>query len=76
MSSIDHLNSETEMLTVEDHLNLLFAQYLVHCLDAENVCHHITKMDQPPREMKEYSTIYLHLSMARKPIYRDVNVQL
>ena len=53
MSSIDHIHSETKMLQVEDHLNLLFAQYLVQCLDTENVCHHITKMDLPPREMKE-----------------------
>ena len=29
MSIIDHLHSETEMLQVEDHLNLLSAQYLV-----------------------------------------------
>ena len=53
MSSIDHLHSETKMLLVEDHLNLLSAQYLIHCLDTENVCHHITTMDHPPREMKE-----------------------
>ena len=45
MSSIDHIHSETKMLQVEDHLNLLSAQYLVQCLDTENVCHHITKMD-------------------------------
>ena len=53
MSSIDQLHTETEMLQVEDHLNLLSAQYLVHCLDTENVYHHITKVDQPTREMKE-----------------------
>ena len=53
MSSIDHLHSESKMLLVEDHLNLLSAQYLVHCLDTENVCHHITAMDHPQREMKE-----------------------
>ena len=53
MPSIDHLHSETKMLLVKDHLNLLSAQYLVHCLDTENVCHHITTMDHPPREMKE-----------------------
>ena len=53
MSSIDHIHSETKMLQVEDHLNLPSAQYLVQCLDTENVCHHITKMDLPPREMKE-----------------------
>ena len=52
MSSIDHLHSETEMLQVEDHLNLISAQYPIHRLDTENVCHHITKMDQSPREMK------------------------
>ena len=57
MSSIDHLHSETKMLPVEDHLDLLSAQYLVHCLDTENVCHHITTLDHPPREMKE--TLFL-----------------
>ena len=53
MSSIDHIHSETKMIQAEDQLNLLSAQYLVQCLDTENVCHHITKMDLPPREMKE-----------------------
>ena len=53
MSSIDQIHSETKMLQVEDHLNLLSAQYLVQCLDTDNVCHHITKMDLPPREMKD-----------------------
>ena len=33
MSSIDHLHSETTILQVEDHLNLLSAQYLVHFLE-------------------------------------------
>ena len=42
MSSIDHIHSETKMLQV-DHLNLLSAQYLVQCLDTENVCPHIIK---------------------------------
>ena len=53
MSSIHHLHSETKMLLVKDHLNLLSVQYLVHCLDTEDVCHHITKMDHPSREMKD-----------------------
>ena len=39
MSSIDHLQGETKMLLVEDHLNHFSAQYLIHCLDIENVCH-------------------------------------
>ena len=42
-----------QMILVKDHLNILSAQYLVHCLDTENVCHHITTMDHPPRGMKE-----------------------
>ena len=53
MSSIDHLHSDTKMLLVEEHLNLFSAQYLVHCLDIENVCHHITTLDHPPKEIKE-----------------------
>ena len=53
MSSIDHLHSETKMIQVEDHMHLLSEQYLVQYLDTENVCHHITKMDRPPREMME-----------------------
>ena len=53
MSSIDHLYSETEMQQVGNHLNLLSAQFLVPCLDTEKVCHHITKINHAPREMKE-----------------------
>ena len=60
------------MLQVKDHLNLLSAQYLVQYLDTENVCHHITKMDLPPREMKEtiftrhYQTVLPLLANNRK----------
>ena len=53
MSSIDHLHNETKILQVEDHLNLLSAQYMIQCLDRENVCHHITKMDLVRWEIKE-----------------------
>ena len=42
MSSIDYIHRETKMLQVEDHLNFLSAQYLVRCLDTDNVWHHIT----------------------------------
>ena len=68
MSSIDHIHSETKMLQIDDHLNLS-AQYLVQCL---NVCHHITKTDLPPREMKEtiftrhYQTVLPLLAINRK----------
>ena len=37
MSTIDHLHSETKMPLVEDHLSLLSAQYLVHCLYTDHV---------------------------------------
>ena len=53
MSNIDHIYSKTKMIQIEDQLNLLSVQYLVQCLDTETVCHHITKMALPPREMKE-----------------------
>ena len=66
MSSIDHLYSETEMLQVEHHLNIFSAQYLVQCLNTETVCHHITKMDHPPREMKE--TIFIRHNQTMLPL--------
>ena len=53
MSGIDHIHTDIRMLQVEDRLNLLSSQFLVHCLDTENVCDHITMMDHPPREMGE-----------------------
>ena len=53
MSSIDHFHSETKMLLVKDHLNILSAKYLVQCLDTDNVYHHITMMDRTAREMEE-----------------------
>ena len=71
-SSIDHIYSETKMLQVEDHLNLLSGQYLVQCMDTENVCHHITKMYLPPTEMKKkiftrhYQTVLPLLANNRK----------
>ena len=72
MPSIYYLHSETKMLQDEDHLNRLSAQYLVQCLDTDNVCHHITKMYLPPREMKEtiftrhYQTVLPLLANNRK----------
>ena len=39
MSSIDHLHSETKMLLVEDHLNLLSAQYLL-CAISDTLSRH------------------------------------
>ena len=80
MSSIDHLHSDTKLLQVEDHLNLLSAQYLVQCLDTENVCPHITKMNVPPREMKEtiftrhYQTVLPLLANNRKDTLHALHI--
>ena len=54
MSSIDHLHTEGEMLEVNEHSELLSAQYLARCL--EPVCHPITTRATPERRMKE--TLY------------------
>ena len=72
MASIDHIHSETKMIQVENHMNLLSAQYLVQCLDTDNISHHITMMDLPPREMmatiftRHYQTVLTLLANNRK----------
>ena len=53
MSSIDHLHTEAEMLKVREHSELLSAQYLARCLKPGDVCHPITTMSTPERQMKE-----------------------
>ena len=59
------------MLLVEDHLNLLYAQYVVHCLDTDNVCHHITTLDHPPRQMKE--TLFTRHKQTVVPLLANTN---
>ena len=54
------------MIQVENHLNLLSMQYLVSCLDTENVCHHMAKMDLPPRKMK--NTIFTRHNQTMLPL--------
>ena len=69
MSSIDHLHCEAQMLKVTEHSDLLSAQYLVKCLDHENVCHNITTLDQPPRMMKH--TLYSKHHTTIAPLLAD-----
>ena len=57
MSNIDHLHSETEMLQVENHLNLLSAQYLVHCLDTMQCRHDIRFVMTGNQESFQYEII-------------------
>ena len=56
MSSINHLHTESEMLKVREHSELLSAQYMARCLEPENVCHSITTRVIPKKQMKE--TLY------------------
>ena len=57
MPGIDHIHSETEMLQVEDHLNHVHVQSLIHCLDTEDVCHHITIFPHQVNEGDNLQTI-------------------
>ena len=69
MSSIDHLHYEAQMLKVTEHSDLLSAQYLVKCLDHENVCHNITTLDPPPCMMKR--TLYSQHHTTIAPLLAD-----
>ena len=69
MSSIDHLHCEAQMLKVTEHSDLLSAQYLVKCLDHENVCYNITTLDQPPRMMMH--TLYSKHHTTIAPLLAD-----
>ena len=53
MASIDHLHQETIKLRVKDHSDMLSAQYLVNCLEEDDVSHGITIQEPRPRPMKE-----------------------
>ena len=81
MSSIDHLHNETEMLTMKQHSDLLSAQYLVQCLDPDHVCHNITTMDDPPRQMKHtlhtrhYPTVQPLLAATKKETLQAVHTE-
>jgi hypothetical protein len=53
ITSEPHLHSECRMLTVQQHSDLLAAQFLVKSHDINNPCHRITTLNQPPRTRKE-----------------------
>jgi hypothetical protein len=53
MSPIQHLHSETHMLTVPDHLHLLSCQYLASCLRDQHPCHHTVTRPPGPRNKKQ-----------------------
>ena len=48
MASIDHLHQESLTLRVKDHSDMLFAQYLINCLEEDHVSHGITIQEAIP----------------------------
>ena len=48
MASIDHLHQESLTLRVKDHSDMLFAQYLIKCLEEDHVSHGITIQEAIP----------------------------
>ena len=52
-SAVDHLHSETNMLPVGDHLELLSAQYLASAKHPYHPSHEIVNLPPGPRRMKE-----------------------
>ena len=55
LASVDHLHTETHILPVENHLNLLSAQYLARALNPSHPSHSQVSNPPPPghRKMKE-----------------------
>ena len=52
-SSVDHLQAETEVLPVGDHLELLSAQFLASAQQPDHPSHHVVNLDPGPRVQKE-----------------------
>lgn len=60
MTHQDHLHSETQVLPIKVHNELLSLQYLASCLLDHHTCHDITIAPRPPRSIrKTLSTTYL-----------------
>ena len=57
------LASGSQDVEVQEHQELLSAQYLVGCLEEEHTCHNITKVDPPPTQMKETLLTKHHLTI-------------
>ena len=78
-SSIDHLHQESLTLKVNDHSDMLSAQYLVNRLEEDHVCHGITTQEPIPRPMKETfhsrhnSTVLPRLCASRKESIRNLH---
>ena len=76
MASIDHLHQESLTLKVNDHSDMLSAQYLVNCLEEDHVRHGITI--QEPRPMKtlhsrHHSTVLPRLGSSRMESHQNLH---
>ena len=77
MGRIDHLHQESLTLRVKDHSDMLSAQYLVNCLEEDQVSHGITI--QEPRPMKEtlhsrhHSTVLHRLGSSRMESHQNLH---
>jgi hypothetical protein len=56
MSNIDHLHSETKVLKVGPHLEMLCSQFLANALQDLHISHQVVTQPQGPQKMKE--TLY------------------
>ena len=53
MTSIDHMQEETKMLPVQDHLSLISSQYLARTLQPNNPSHSVVTSPSGIRNMKQ-----------------------
>ena len=79
MASIDNLHQESLTLKVNDHSDILSAQYVVNCLEEGHVCHGITTQESIPRPMNEtlhsrhYSTVLPRLGSSRMESHQNLH---
>ena len=78
MASIDHLHQKSLTLKVNDS-DMLSAQFLVNCLEEDNVCHGITTQGPRPRPIKEtlnsrhHSTFLPRLGTSRMESHQNLH---
>ena len=79
IASIDHLHQESLTLRVNDHSDMLSAQYLVNSLEEDHVSHGIRIQETRPRPMKEtlhsrhHSTVLPKLGSNRMESHQNLH---
>lgn len=59
MTDIDHLDTETKILPVKEHNNMIPLQYLASCHKVNRPCHHIFDKPSPDRHIRSSVTKFL-----------------